>query len=853
MAVVGVDFGTLNAVMAQAERGGVKVLLNENSKRLNANMVSFQGKQRFLGEAAASVSRTNYKNTVKNIKRLMGRKFSEPELQEELKNLPGMTFVEAADGYVGVEIAYDDGRKVLTMPQVAAMMMFRMSQICQDQENGATIADVVVSCPAWFGHSQRLALLDACDIAQVKCLRLMHDTTATALEYGIWRSLQKAFDDDKASRVLFVDLGYSSLQVSVVDYVTGKLTVKATTWDRNLGGRDFDMEIAKFVAAEFEKKHKQDAMKNPKSLMKLLDSCEKAKKTLSPHGVGEANLYIESLGEDLDFSMKLTLEKFEELVEPLLEKLIPPVKQALEESGTKDASELFSIEVVGGGTRVGSVKKKLADFLGVSKTGSPPNWGLQTTLNADECVSKGLAMQAAILSPRFKVKDYQVVEAVPYSINFSWEKSKATSQDKDSKMAEDKDSKMDTSDNNNALEDEGHDADDGSESTILFPRNSETPFSKRIVFKRTDDIKIQATYAASDVGLMPASAADAPVADFDIQVKDTAQSILNNDAEIDNAKVRLTFKHTIHGTVEVSSAEFAYHEYYEAEEKKDEAAKDDSDSKKEDDTDVKMAEPVEKKKRVKRTPLPFEAKVPGKMTRAQMNDALENEAQMAQADRIITETNDMRNEVEAYIYRMRDELVGDLRPYVSDAEKPNLETSLAAAEEWLYEGDGFDTSKSNYSSKLSSLQNAFQPADARKKEEARRPELVAKLTAKMEDYKKWCNNTDGAYAHISDDDKAKVRQCADDTMTWLMDMLDKQGSAPQSADPLLKCYDIRKKLDEAELLCKPIMNTPKPKVEEKKAETKDTDMPDAAAAASPDVDMPDAQAPPEEEEGKKAE
>ena len=203
------------------------------------------------------------------MKRFMGRKMDEPEVQAEMKRVPGVTFCEV-DGLVGVEVMYDGEPKKLSMAQCAAMMIFKMSQICAESNKGAAIAETVVSVPAWFTNAQRLCMLDACDVAGVRCLRLMHDTTATALEYGIWRSAKKAFDEKDAQRVLFVDLGYSSYQVSVVDYVIGKLTVKATAFDRTLGGRDFDLAIAEWIGAEFQAKHKCDPMSNVKARMKKM-------------------------------------------------------------------------------------------------------------------------------------------------------------------------------------------------------------------------------------------------------------------------------------------------------------------------------------------------------------------------------------------------------------------------------------------------------------------------------------------------------------------------------------------------------------------------------------------------------
>mmetsp|Transcript_9900 Transcript_9900/g.31793 ORF Transcript_9900/g.31793 Transcript_9900/m.31793 type:complete len:868 (-) Transcript_9900:401-3004(-) len=857
MAVVGVDFGCLNAVVAQAERGGVKVLLNENSKRLNANMVSIQGKQRFLGEAAASIARSNYKNTASCLKRFLGRKFMEPEVQAEMRRLPGVTFKETEDGGVGVEVAYDSSRVTLSMPQLAAMMLFKLSQICGAQESnkGSGIAEAVVSVPCWFTNAQRLATLDACEIAGVKCLRLMHDTTATALEYGIWRSAQNKFDEAKGSRVLFVDLGYSSYQVSVVEYVRGKLAVKATAFDRTLGGRDFDLAIAQFVAAEFAAKYPgEDPLSSPKPKLKLLDACEKAKKTLSPHGVAEATMYIECLMNDRDFSLKLTLEKFESLVQPYLDRLIPPIEQVLADSATEPGA-LASVEIVGGGSRVASVKRTLATYLGLDLSLS--NYGLSTTLNADEAVAKGCAMQAAMLSPRFKVKEYLVAEAAPFSVKVSWDTDALGG-------AAASTTPMDTTADDAAAK--PHDDDDGisaaaESETLIFARNSETPKERRITFTKYADFSIRAAYAEPDRLPPPAPGhANAEIAEFDIKGVPPA------DAKLESfQKVRVHVSHTLHGTVKVETAHLVQHELVDDEPATmdtDAGAKDDAAAAKDADAkDDKPAEqPTKKKRKQKKTALVVDDKTP-KMTRKAIDAAIELEAQMANADRVIQETNDMRNELEAYIYKMRDDVIGALRPYVSDADKTTFETALNDAETWLYDGDGYDTTKSNYANRLAALKALGDPVVARKRDEETRGLAVSALQEKVEHLKAWANSSDEAYAHISDADKSVVRDEATKAATWLMDLLDQQGAKQQHEDPVLKTIDIRKRLDDLASVVKPIMNKPKPKPKPEapppepaptpdasakptEADDKDVDMSDAAQppADDKDVDMPDAAA-----------
>mmetsp|Transcript_9672 Transcript_9672/g.31783 ORF Transcript_9672/g.31783 Transcript_9672/m.31783 type:complete len:881 (-) Transcript_9672:120-2762(-) len=860
MAVVGLDFGCLNAVMAQAERGGVTVLLNENSKRLNANLVSFQGKQRFLGEAASSIARSNYKNTISCMKRFMGRKMSEPEVAAEIARVPGVKFVEV-DGLVGVEVMYDGEPKALSIPQCAAMMLFKMSQICADSNKGASIAEVVVSVPAWFTNSQRLAMLDACDVAGLRCLRLMHDTTATALEYGIWRSAKKAFDEKVTQRVLFVDMGYSSYQVSIVDYVIGKLVVKATAWDRTLGGRDFDEVIAAWIAGEFKAKHKCDPMENPKARMKLLDTAEKAKKTLSPHGVGEANIYCECLMNDLDFSIKLTLDKFEELIQPLLDRLVAPVDRALEASGT-DPKDLAATEICGGGSRVASVKKVLAARLGLDA--SATNYGLKTTLNADECVSKGCAMQAAMLSPRFKVKEYQIYEATPFGVSLSWDQGAAAA-------AAPMDTSADGGDDDGA--DDGATA--GTSDVVLFPRNGETPSTKRLTFRRGDDFKITASYDAKDAALLPAQC-EALIGEFTVKGVPPASA----DAP---SRVRVNVAHSVHGTVAISSAQLVVEVPDDEPAKKDDEKKDDakadgeakSEEKKDDapaeskDGEAKAespakadaapagdakadAAPTKKKRKYKKTPLEVAATLP-KMSKAQLDAALELEAQMANQDRVIQETNDMRNELEAYIYKMRDDVIGDLRPFAADDAKAAFEAALGGAEEWLYEGDGYDATKSQYAARLKDLHALGSPIQARFKAHEDRPAAVSALQTKIEDLKTFANSSDECFAHVDDSERATVRDAATKAGDWLMDMLDKQGKLEQHDDPALLPADVSAKLGDLERNTKAILAKPKPipKKEEAKAE-EPPPAPDATPkddgdakmddASAPDVDMPDAQA-----------
>ncbi|KAJ1446306.1 heat shock protein 70 family [Pelagophyceae sp. CCMP2097] len=808
MTVCGVDFGCLNASVAQAQRGGITVLLNESSNRLNPNVVSIQGKQRFLGEAAASIAKSNYRNTAKNIKRLLGKRFADVDVEAEKILMPGVTFCDK-DGFVAIEVDYADEKVVLSMPQLAAMMLFKLSSIAADNNGGMGFSDIVVSVPAYFGEAERLAMLDACKIANINCLRLMNDLTATALEYGIWRSAKNAFDEG-TQKVMFIDCGFSAYQVSIVEYQKGALVVKATTWDRALGGRDFDMVIAQHINDEFKKKHGCEPIKDPKAFMKLLDAAEKAKKTLSPKGVAEARIFCECLLNDLDFSMLLTLEKFSDLVAPLLARLDQPVMDALREADDMDKSALHSVEITGGGSRVAAVKFRLAKLLGLDD--SVVNHGLKTTLNADECVSKGCAMMAAIASPRFKVKPFDVVDAVSYGVKLSWEPAAA----------------METE------EEKGEDEVGAANDLEIFERNEAFPKSKRITFRRGSTFDVAASYAADGL----------PIGAFKIVVPEGGAV----------AKVRLAVDYSFSGTLQISSAE-AYTEVTldaaAAAEAKDNEAKDAKEAADAPATESKEESKEESnvvRKKYTKAPLVVTASMPN-MTQAQLDSAKEVEVSMANEDRIITETFDMRNELEAYIYKMRDEVVGPLRPFTTDTEKAAFEASLEEIENWLYEAE-YDTTKSSYKEKLGKLEALGSPLAARQSEDEKRPETVALLRKKLAALEAFLAAVPTAVpGHYDKEEVATVTSNAAEGQRWLAGLVSRQSALSKDQDAVLTCSMVTAKHGEMDKNTKQILSK-KPPVSETKpptpapeaadAKAADAEMPDAKAAEPKDEDMPDA-------------
>lgn len=775
MSVIGVDFGNVDCVIGQAKRGGIDIILNENSNRKNPNMVCVQGKQRFIGEAAISVARMHFKNTATDIKRLIGRKFRHPEVQREIAQL-AYECVELANGDVGVVLDYNDERVTFSCEQIVAMVLNKMQTIAAAANEGVAPAYAVLSCPGFYTDVQRRALLNAAQIAGVNCLRLLNEHTAVALAYGIYKSARNLFHETEPQYVMFIDLGHASYTVSVVAFVQGKLQVKSAAYDRFLGGRDFEYVIAKDAADSFAAKYKTDPLANPKSRIKLLSACEKSKKNLSPYGVTATQLNIECLADDRDYHAQITLEHFEKLIAPLLARLDAPIEQALKDAGI-DKSQLANVEIIGGGTRVASVKRHLSQVLGLDKDAQ--NYGLSTTLNADESVARGCALQCAILSPMFKVKEFSITDCVHLPVRVSWDGASATT----SAAADNEDEDVNM--------DEAESADN---SMIIFHRKDEYPKTKRITFRRDKPFAIDAVYDESAKPFLPA--------DYVMTIgKYTIGGLPALDASAELPKIRVNVQQDINGLFAVSSSQLMQ-EIKEEEKPAEEEGK---------EGEAKEAEAKDqpKKKRFRKIELTVTAEVGG-LSAAEVNAATEQELKMAHQDRVIEETFNKRNELESFVYEMRNQVSDRLSAFITSSERQTLEDQLATAEDWLYTDEGFDSTKSVYQSKLDELRKLTSPVEFRLTESSERGVAQAELQSTIEEYKRMVNSGDDKYAHWTEEEKAKLRQSCVDAETWLFDGLAKQAELQPTDAPALTSAAIRTRVVGLRAVALPIVTKPKP-------------------------------------------
>ncbi|XP_058740542.1 uncharacterized protein LOC131612811 [Vicia villosa] len=349
--------------------------------------------------------------SISQIKRLIGKQFSDVDLQRDLKSLP-YNVTEGTDGYPLIQVRYLREVRAYTPTQVFAMMLSNMKEIAENNLNAAVI-DCCIVIPVYFTNLQRRAVLDAATIVGLNPLRLLHETTANAWAYGIFKT---DLPENDQLNVAFVDIEHASMQVCFAGFKKGQLKVLAHLYDRSLGGRDFDKALFHRFAAKFKEEYKIDVYQNARASLRLRTACEKLKKVLSANP--EAPLNIECLMDEKDVRGHIKRDDFEQLAPPILERVKGPLEKALAEAGLT-VENILMVEVVGSGSRVPAINKILTEFFKKEP---------RRTMTASECVARGAALQCAILSPIFKVREFQVNESFPFSISLSWKGSGSDTQ-----------------------------------------------------------------------------------------------------------------------------------------------------------------------------------------------------------------------------------------------------------------------------------------------------------------------------------------------------------------------------------------------------------------------------------------
>ena len=390
--ILGIDLGTTNSAMAVIEGGQPKVLENAEGNRTTPSIVAVsKNGERLVGQAAKRQAVTNPGNTVFAVKRLVGRKFEEDEVQEDVKNAP----YEIVKGGEGVKIKMGD--KEHTPEEVSAMILSKLKSDAEEK-TGEKITEAIITVPAYFNDSQRQATKDAGKIAGLEVKRIINEPTAAALAYG--------FDKKKGQQIAVYDLGGGTFDISILDVSEDTVEVKSTHGDTRLGGEDFDQKIITWILEEFKKDQGIDLSKDTLALQRIKEAAEKAKIELSSQQETEINQpFITSDQEGpKHLNLKMTRSKLEELVGDLVQRTLEPCKQALSDAGY-EVKDIEEVVMVGGQTRMPLVQQKVKEFFG-----KDPNLGV----NPDEVVAMGAAVQAGIMQG--DVKDVLLLDVIPLTL-----------------------------------------------------------------------------------------------------------------------------------------------------------------------------------------------------------------------------------------------------------------------------------------------------------------------------------------------------------------------------------------------------------------------------------------------------
>lgn len=374
--VVGIDLGTTYSCVGIFKNGRVEIIPNELGNRITPSVVAFTDEERLVGEAAKNQAALNPSRTVYSIKRLIGRKYNDKEVQHDKKLLPYDIINKDGKPYVQVEIK--GVKKEFSPEEISAMILTKMKTIAENFL-GQEVKHAVITVPAYFNDSQRQSTKDAGLISGLNVLRIINEPTAAAIAYGLDKK-------DKERNILVFDLGGGTFDVSLLTIDGGVFEVIQTNGDTHLGGDDFDNRMLDYVVKLIKKKHDTDVSKNKSAIQKLKAELEKAKRTLSSSV--QATIEIEELVEGLDFKETITRAKFEELNLDLFKKTITPVEKVMTDSGMKK-TDIHDVVLVGGSTRIPKVQQLIKDFF----NGKEPNKGI----NPDEAVAYGAAVQGGIL------------------------------------------------------------------------------------------------------------------------------------------------------------------------------------------------------------------------------------------------------------------------------------------------------------------------------------------------------------------------------------------------------------------------------------------------------------------------
>jgi heat shock protein 1/8 len=387
---IGIDLGTTYSCVSVYRDGKAEIIANDQGNMTTPSWVAFtEDGERLVGDAAKSQASANPTNTIHDAKRLMGRKFNDPVVQQEIKTFP-FKVVNSKTGGCLIQVNYKGETKLFTPEEISAMILVKMKEIAE-AFLGSKVSEAVVTVPAYFNDAQRQATKDAGVIAGLNVLRIINEPTAAAIAYGLDKK-------SKEETILIYDLGGGTFDVSLLTLDDGIFEVKATGGNGHCGGEDFDNRMTDYIVQEFKKKSKLDITGNPRAMRRVKTACERAKRTLS--SASTANIEIDALYEGVDCNLTITRAKFEDLCGDIFRETMNPVEQVLKDS-KKSKSQVDEVVLVGGSTRVPKIQQLLSEFFNGKQ--------LCKSIDPDSVVAAGAAIQAAILGGHGDAKTNEIL------------------------------------------------------------------------------------------------------------------------------------------------------------------------------------------------------------------------------------------------------------------------------------------------------------------------------------------------------------------------------------------------------------------------------------------------------------
>ena len=757
-------------------------------------VIAYGEHERMVGDAAVAQMRGNFKNTIPFVNRFIGLTSEcKEQVEEETKFISNKTGF-AEDKKLTFKVMNKGENIELVPEQLYAAFLKKLKKMFSHEDEKA---DVVLAVPPYFSSIERQAVLDACKIAKVNCLRLMNENTAIALCYGFFR--RKEFSS-KAKNIAFLDMGHGNTTCTVASFTDKKVTILSHVSNRNLGARNFDLLLLDIIGGEFNNKYGCDPRKAPKARLRMLDQIEKMRKILSANS--EATLSIECLLEDEDLYQTFTREKLEELIQPNVEELRVLLEQALAESKLK-TKDIDCVELVGEGTRTPAVKNLAEEVFKKDKH--------QRTINSSEAVARGCSLMAAMVLPQYHVANFEIQEYNQLPINVSWSVS-------DGKM----------------------------KSQTLFPKGNNFPSVKSLTFDgRSEPMDVGISYKNLDgiVAGLPQLLARYRVeppkpkeAKFSLKLR--VQLDQNSIPSLDTAE-------QIEEYMEIKKIPIKSDKP--APKKEDKKEGEGEGDKKEEVKEPEIQYEEKEVKKTRSTQIHFKFEHHGYGAK-HIEEFIAVEDGMSKQDNVILEVKVMRNHLETYVYDMRAALdtVGDYKPFMKDNEREVFLSALNDAESWLYD-EGESAAKDIYQQKLDSLSNVGEPVKMRYKFHDVYP-------SRLQDFENFVNEVFSNAANIPDDshitteEKEELSKACEENANWISNIKQIQESLPKYEDPSFNLSEFDERRSSLSQLGDKILNKPVPKKEEPKKE--DEAKPEEGKEGS---DKEGAAEPPKEEDGDKKE